>query len=179
MSTSTMAANRLDVSGVCSLQPATHRGARINLPDLAGTDVRSVLDGTQQLERLHGVLGQRGRLGDFISTYWSALFLISETFLRVLKSGLTGWAAVPVLVGDGQPLYLLRISGCAGPVASVPSGRDVGQYLDPDTWDGSDLFLAKNHSRILVTPSAARKLASADLKNLILENAGLLPAGIR
>jgi hypothetical protein len=175
-----MNADSLEVRQVYSLQVASHTAARVDLPDLAGSDVRSVLDGTRPARELAGVTRQRGPYGDLVSTFWAALFLVSDRFVAALSEGLTGWEVSPVTITDGPPLSLLHVFGCSGPIlAQEPITGDIGQYLDPQTWDGSDLFLPKNHNGILLTRQAKDVLAGKRLRNVLFEPAGLLPLKAR
>jgi hypothetical protein len=59
---------------------------------------------------------------------------------------ISGWRSYPVKVQNDQPtnepLALLAVTGRAGPIygaggESQPGMNLIGQYLDPEEWDGS------------------------------------------
>jgi len=136
---------------------------------------RELLTAEVSNSALRGVVRDRGLVGDLIPTYWAAVFTVTLRLVDVLRaSSLTGWRTLPVTVPGPRlpPIFLLQVCGRCGPIRGA-SGRSVGLFLDPRTWDGSDLFLPENEDRILMTARCADALSVARLKNVELSLAGL------
>jgi hypothetical protein len=99
--------------------------------------------------------------GDIIWTTFATSLLVSERVVTLLRdAGFTGWRTYAVdLVGyDGAPIpgyHGLAIHGRCGPIddsksvqvpKQFPGGVFpvwMGMYFDPDSWDGSDLFMSE------------------------------------
>jgi hypothetical protein len=107
----------------------------------------------------------------------SDVVLVSDRFLETLaREGLSGWQAVPIpgLPDLGGPYSLLVITGRGGPAYGsdgirFPGLPALGQFLDPEQWDGSDLFVVDRQVAIYITNAAAQRLARHRLTNLELE----------
>jgi hypothetical protein len=120
---------------------------------------------------------RRGSARDVVRTGWAGVILISQRVVDVLTGeGLTGWQAVSLsdLPDIGRPYFLLVITGRGGPTYGSDGIRftglpELGQFIDPEQWDGSDIFLADNRRTIFVGEEAARRLAGHRLTNLELE----------
>jgi hypothetical protein len=115
--------------------------------------------------------------------------LVSERVITLLRdAGFTGWRTYDVeLVGhDGAPIpgyYGLAIHGRCGPIdysksEEIPtitpggvSSHWFGLYFDPDTWDGSDLFMPEGTSGwIFVVDDVKRAFEKAKIKNVEFTN---------
>jgi hypothetical protein len=117
------------------------------------------------------------RVGDLVGTGWAGLYLASSTFQAALKrfSGWKTFAIEPVRAAERMNGFDgLAITGRFGPINEIwedpaISGR-FGMYVDPETWDGSDVFTARNRTGIYVTEAVADALAERDLTNVLLEH---------
>lgn len=174
----------LDVERLERLQEGRGR-LRIHVDEPAGLSVSARLTAREILTRTStkvvGRVGAKGPLTDIVGTYWG-VYLMSDRMVSFLtEHRVSGWRPVPVEIESDLalgPLWLLVITGTAGPIYGINEARRqglpaLGQYLDPAEWDGSDLFVPANTSEILVTSSCAELLKRARLRNLRLEPAGL------
>ena len=102
-----------------------------------------------------------GTPGDVIWTTSAAPVVVHARVVALLREhAFTGWATYPVTVaaksGDLHPDYFgLAITGRCGPIdlarsavalVEYPGGwvpHFEGHYFDPDSWDGSDLFMER------------------------------------
>jgi len=103
------------------------------------------------------------------------MFLLSDRVVQVLKeSGLSGWVGLRA-EARGNPslpvLFLLQVTGRCGPIFVGVNG--IGQYLDPETIDGSDFFVPANEARVFLSPRAGEILSAASLRNVEVRLAGL------
>jgi hypothetical protein len=130
-------------------------------------------------------VGQAGKVGDLIGTFWPSLYVVTERFRKFIAGAqLTGWHAYPLdrTGPDLQPpLWVLGISGRSGPVFKGDAARqrgwyEIGHYLDPSQWDGSDMFRPSNEGTPLLTARAAKTISDVGLRNVALEPAGLSAA---
>jgi hypothetical protein len=177
MSTSEM----LDVARVRTVQVRGHQGLRVDL--LTNHPAENLIRGEFPEPSLSGVVRENGNLTDLVSTFWAAVFLVSDHFKATLeKYQLSGWRTIPVSLSssvDVGTLWLLTVHGTCGHLYGTDGyaipGVHVGNFLDPAQWDGSDIFLADNHSAIFVTPRCADTLQAVGLANLELRNEGLEP----
>lgn len=126
---------------------------------------------------------------DVLGTTYGVLTLISEKFRSVLQdSGFTGWATFPVaVVVDGSPLpgyHGLAVTGRCGAIDDdlservivpppVPGGAAMphlrGLCWSPESWDGSDLFMAENYSGVFVVERVKQALEAAEITNVAFE----------
>lgn len=123
---------------------------------------------------------------DFVGTTLTTPVLISERTKSVMESeGITGWVSNPCLVvsrdGDDYNYHLLGITGRSGPmqydkseifVKNLPGGPANylrGMYFDPETWDGSDLFLAGNSLIKVATDRLKKALDINKVGNVTLD----------
>jgi hypothetical protein len=154
---------------------------RIQVPVPSSVSMHQLL--TEGLPgRVRGRVLAKGPMSDLVGTYWGIVYLVSEKMVTVLsESGMTGWRVTPVEIADGQPirrLSLLTVTGRCGPIYGQ-SGvwreglPQLGQFLEPESWDGSDLFVPDNENGILLTPRCASVLRRARLRNLRLTPAGI------
>jgi hypothetical protein len=155
---------------------------RLDLPVRSDNDrlLDAVYDGPVPIDAL---VEHDGKVGDLVGTLWAALFLMSNRFVQVLEqNAITGWRGYDsVMKGRGPTTAwrILGVTGRSGPVRTPTGGtaglQPLGHYLDPQEWDGSDLFHPGSEGTILVTARAAEALEEAHLKNVVLEPAGLEP----
>ena len=119
--------------------------------------------------------------------------LVSQAFIDALESnGITGWSTYPVrLFGKADQelpgYYGLAVTGRSGPADKSRSRvvrhrradgslvvrsdgsivkRRYGWFIDPETWDGMDLFVVGTTRAICVTVAAKEKLEAAGLTGL-------------
>lgn len=118
---------------------------------------------------------------------------VSQAFVDALESnGITGWSIYPVrLFGKADHelpgYYGLAVTGRSGPADESRSRvvghrradgslvvrsdgstvkRRYGWFIDPETWDGMDLFVVGTTRAICVTVAAKEKLEAAGLTGL-------------
>ena len=112
-----------------------------------------------------------GKPRDVIGTT-EMLCLVSERVIKVLRENeFTGWTTYPVEIhGKGGSLvegyHGFAVTGRCGPIdwcrgkkvrrpPRVPGGKPcnvwIGMYFDPDSWDGSDVFVPKDTLYTIVT----------------------------
>lgn len=127
----------------------------------------------------------RKKPGDVIWTTLAIPVLVSERLITILRdAGFQGFGTYAVnLVGhDGVPIpgyHGLSIHGRCGPIDEskavqvpriYPGGVFpvwLGMYFDPDTWDGSDLFMPDDPpGAIFVTEEVKRAFEKAKIKNV-------------
>jgi hypothetical protein len=123
--------------------------------------------------------------------FWTSAvvpLIVSQRFIDVLlENRFTGWDTYPVKVhakgGELVPGYHgLCISGRCGPVLwekseviykDYPGSRFPcykGEYFDPDTWDGSDLFMRTTFTGVMyVLEPVKNALTRAKIRNLLFE----------
>ena len=128
---------------------------------------------------------ESGPRGDLVGTFWAHVFVMSPRMTRALEElRLSGWRSYPVQVQSDHrtddSLALLAVTGRAGPIYGVggesrPGMNPIGQYLDPEECDGSDIFLPANRHSIHLAGPAADRIARLGLRNVDLEPAGLEP----
>jgi hypothetical protein len=120
---------------------------------------------------------QGSRLGDLVGTGWVNLYLASPALQAALKP-FTGWSTFAVndsATNSGLDPHFagLTIVGRIGPIEEIWDDPAVpgrfGMYVDPQSWDGSDVFVADNRNAIYVTEDVADALMDRQLKNVVLE----------
>jgi hypothetical protein len=163
----------LDLSNVWQLHtPMPAWGlAELRLP--AGWNAQALLDGARppQSDAVHvvGFADEVSDVGDVVATGWASLVLISPATQAALAP-FVGWNAVPV-VGSEPRLRgyaLLGITGRVGPVTRPDSG--LGMFLNPTTWDGSDIFKPENRRGVWMIERVARSLSAKKLSGLEVEH---------
>lgn len=126
--------------------------------------------------------------GDIIWTTFSVSLMVSDRVVDLLRDvGFTGWRTYAVdLVGhDGAPIpgyHGLAIHGRCGPIddsksvqvpKQFPGGMFpvwTGMYFDPDTWDGSDLFMSEDgKGSKFVVEDVKRAFQKAKIRNVQFE----------
>lgn len=127
----------------------------------------------------------RKKPGDVIWTTLAIPVLVSERLVTILRNaGFHGFSTYAVnLVGhDGAPIpgyHGLSIYGRCGPIDEskavqvpriFPGGVFpvwLGMYFDPDTWDGSDLFMPDDpKGAIFITNDVKQAFEKARIKNV-------------
>lgn len=182
---------RLDTSSLFMLKdPLINRYPRLttrgSLPSKA--DAVALFKGEQQLEsplRLYAYMGG-SQPADVLWTGLIPLVAVSDRFIQILRdNGYTGWATYPVEIfghkGEAIKGYHgLAITGRAAidegkanlivEESPVPGGRPamVRQYyfVEPSSWDGSDLFLAGTTTHICILQSVKKALEKARIRNV-------------
>lgn len=122
---------------------------------------------------------------DVIGATYAVILLVSERVVNMLQdAGFTGWSTYDVnLLGhDGMPIpgyYGFAVCGRCGPIDEskaveipriCPGGVFpgwFGMYFDPDTWDGSDIFMPDHPlGAIFLTEDVKRAFEKAKIKNV-------------
>jgi hypothetical protein len=172
-------AHSLEVSEVRRLTSRRYDGLRVSITG-EGITARGLVTGDFGNQPPVGIVRQPGHPRDLVGTYWAGVYLISEHFHQSLRDiGASGWFATPIQVdGVQSQLRLLSISGRCGPMFGVggdpyPGIPDIGTFIDPARWDGSDFFMADNNHEILIVSATAKRLRELRLSNVVLEEAGL------
>jgi hypothetical protein len=179
----------LGVAELKQLQLRSHEWLRLDLE--VGSNVRpaQLLRGENVgIAEISAAVKQSGPVGDLIGTFWATVYVITSRFRDALeKSEINGWRAHPITLRSPRQIdsevSLLVVTGRAGPVFGaggiVREDLDpVGQYLDINDWDGSEIFVPANRNVILLTERAAQALQAARLRNVVLEPAGFIPAPV-
>ena len=108
-----------------------------------------------------------------------ALLLVSNAFTDALGAArCTGWDSIPVSLETvgGKPLghqRLLLVTGVSGPLMHGTTPTDptrprwaIGSTFDPESWDGSDLFLPGPSLGAVFSQRARDALVAAKLKGM-------------
>lgn len=128
-----------------------------------------------------------GKPRDLISTTYVTLKLYSDRVIEILKDhGFSGWKTYPVEVYGKKGVRIdgyhgLAVTGRCGEIdwsrgrkerrpAPVPGGSAydvwIGMYFDPETWDGSDLFVPEGMTCTIVTEAVKDALTAAKVSNI-------------
>ena len=129
----------------------------------------------------------RAKPVDVVWTTWATPMLISERVVQILRDHeFTGWDVFPMPLrdkaGELHPgFYFLQVHGRCGPrdpskgepfQEKYPAGWFPalrGLYFDPDTWDGSDIFLPERTAFKVITEPVKRALVRAKVKNVVFK----------
>jgi hypothetical protein len=108
------------------------------------------------------------RFGDAVGTGWASVLLISPAVQGVLAP-FTGWSGVSIAATDDRlnGYVVLAINGRLGQVSEEPGG--LGLFVDPDTWDGSQIFKPENRRGIWMIGGPASALRRAKCKGVSIE----------
>lgn len=124
---------------------------------------------------------------DLVGTTYAVLFLVSDRFIRVLhQSRFTGWGTFSVdlegvegITPDGHRGFV--VTGRCGPIMDelsqsvivpppVPGGRSSRQLrglcFQPETWDGSDVFMPESGGWVFVVEEVKDALEAAGMTNV-------------
>jgi hypothetical protein len=179
---------RLDLARVYALSDRDLPGAMVvrGLGD-SMLDPRKLLRGVARPQRplaLEPALGTKPL--DLVVGTDIATKLISEATIEVLRSfGCTGWATYPVEFRDRQGKQVhgfhgFSVRGRCGPLdpsdrrewqpPRVPGGPSyeawVGLSFSPSSWDGSDMFMARDQTLFVFATERVRDaIQSAKLRN--------------
>lgn len=181
----------LDLSDLCRITQKNRHGQvslRLHAPKVGHKT--ELMDGTYSgLEPIPVEILEGGRVDDLVGTGYAGLHLVTSRFRDALiTNNLTGWILKPTTMSGSrlrEELWLLSVVGRSGPVYTV-GGKwlshldPMGQYIDPEEWDGSDFFmgtvedfrrpeLVPAGGPSLLTGRAARILAEAKLSNVGFE----------
>jgi len=161
----------LNLDDVWQINPPADRWGHVHLQLPAGVRGPAILDGSllnlsQPLPTR--VIENAARFGDLIGTGWAGGFLISPAAQAVLAL-FTGWIGMSIAASDDRlkGYQLLAVTGRIGKVSEYP-GR-LGLFVDPSTWDGSDIFKPENQRGIRMVGSAAAALRKARLRGVDVE----------
>jgi hypothetical protein len=129
-----------------------------------------------------------GRIYDVLPTTNSGIYLVSIKFISVLESNhFSGWATNSIKAYDKDNnridnYYVFKVKGKAGPHDKSMSedimiqypGRSVlgkkGLYFEPETYDGSDIFILKNSLHIIMHFKVKECLEKAKITNAEFTN---------
>lgn len=124
---------------------------------------------------------------DVIGTGSPELLLLSCRVLQVLRdSRVTGWKSFPVEIrgSKGEPIRGyegLIVTGRCGAVdwsmgkyarmppripSSNPYDAWIGMYFDPESWDGSDLFMPEGTAYIIAVERVKTAVEQAEITNV-------------
>lgn len=127
-----------------------------------------------------------GNPKDLLGTGFASLILLCDRVIEILRAGgYSGWTTYPIELyekkGERMEGYHgFGVTGRCGPVLwekgkkirkppPVPKGQGydawLGLYFDPDTWDGSDVFMPKDSTAIIVIEPIMQALTRAKVKN--------------
>jgi hypothetical protein len=152
------------------------------------SDAHALARGEERPRKPIEFVRDEGRIAcDLVGTTHGRPVLVSDQFVSVLKeNGFTGWETFPARLfhTDGSEIegyHGLAVTGRAGPIDDslseeiiipppVPQGRARrglrGACFQPETWDGSDVFVTGGSSAITVTEPVKRVLEKACLTNI-------------
>jgi len=123
------------------------------------------------------------RVYDVIPSSYPGIYLISRKFVNVLETNnFTGWKTYSARVYDKEnkrvkDYYGFRICGKCGPhiesmskdvMVEFPAGEFPGKkglFFDPKTYDGSDIFLLKKSTHIIMHYKVKNALEKANITN--------------
>ena len=121
---------------------------------------------------------------DIIWTGHVVIHLFADRVVELMRrEGFTGWSTYPVEVrgkdGTVFPGYHgMSFPGRCGPIENarstivheqMPGGVfpfHKGMFFDPDTWDGSDLFMPASYVGVFVTEAVKQAFEKAKVKNV-------------
>lgn len=129
---------------------------------------------------------------DLVGTTLAIPLIVSDHLIEVLrKNDFTGWSTYPIEIVCDDDIRIegfcgLAISGRCGPIDDslsqevlieppVPEGNVCrglrGICFEPNTWDGSDFFMAPNYHGKFVTHEVKNALTREAIQNALLEQA--------
>lgn len=113
-------------------------------------------------------------------------FVVSGKIIDALtENNITGWKATSVRIAGKEDLryYVLMITGRCGPVDYAKSERIIqkspggidcpyirGLYFEPESWDGTDIFVADNVSWIFCTGKVKKVIERIKATNISFES---------
>lgn len=146
-----------------------YRAEFVEPPPTEISNMVAILRGTQPPRWVFFRRSSGGAPADVIWTEISFVFLVSERVVTALESaGLSGWTAYPVDVSDiaDARYFGLAIRGRCG-ASQYSSGS--GLRIDPETWDGSDVFMPDDESALIfLSEQGARVFREARVKNIMI-----------
>jgi len=131
-----------------------------------------------------------GKPRDLVGTGYGTMILLSSRVVGILREKeFTGWTTYPVEVygkrGERIDGYHgFAVTGRCGPVhwnkarrerrpPPVPNGCGydvlVGAYISPRSWDGTDIFMPKGTTYIIVLEPVMQALTKAKVSNIGFE----------
>ena len=132
-----------------------------------------------------------GKPRDLVATAYGTVDLLSDRVIQIFRDGgYTGWTTFPVEVygKHGERIegyHGFAVTGRCGPIVwskgkkvrkppPVPWGQSydawVGMYFDPDSWDGSDIFLPEACASTIVVEKVMLALTKAKVTNIKFES---------
>lgn len=113
-------------------------------------------------------------------------FLVSDKIVDAIsRNNITGWKATPVRIAGKEDLkyYILMVTGrcgfvdynkCKKIIKKTPGGEDwpflQGLFFEPESWDGTDIFVAENVAFIFCTEKVKKVIKQIKATNVSFEN---------
>ncbi|MFN8149665.1 MAG: hypothetical protein U0R24_00875 [Solirubrobacterales bacterium] len=189
VSTSASNAARLDCAAAFALSEEFNRNAlRLSSRELLHNDLALLRGEVQPSEPIEFVRDEGSDARDWVGTTYATLQLVSPKFLRLLdEHGFTGWTTFPVELALDISQALegyrgLAITGRCGRIEEemseritlpppVPQGHSRpglrGLCFEPDSWDGSDLFMPEDSAWVLATEQVIGALKYAGIVGVV------------
>lgn len=154
--------------------------------------VESLVSGENAVNKFPITFKQQSgsKLFDLLDTGWVGLFLVSQRIAEIIEMNqLTGYRLFEIELYTKKEdkvsgYFGLSIVGRSGPLKynvnsiiekrTVPNGPTskfyVGQYIDANTWDGSDFFLSEGNKGIKCSQNVVEKLSKVKLTHIYFED---------
>jgi hypothetical protein len=180
--------NGVDFSRTYEMDHAFRPGVfHFEVISVIGNSEAILKGGEQPLGELEFRAMKGSRPADVMGTTLLSLRLVSQRFADLLLDNrFTGWHTHPVNLYDKkgnsiEGYQCLVVTGRAGPIdrsrshirldpPPVPQGAptyvEVGMYYDPDSWDGSDIFIPQSTTAICVAERVKDAVEKAGLTNV-------------
>jgi hypothetical protein len=180
----------MDFSKLYLLGDAFIRGALRVSPGLGIDDMAIARAESLPLQPLVCRHHMGGKPRDLVGTSYATLDLLSDRVIQIFRDGgYTGWTTFPVeMFGKrGERIegyHGFAVTGRCGPVIwakgkkvrkppRVPWGQSydawAGMYFDPDSWDGSDIFVPEATAYTIVVEKVMLALTKAKVTNIKFE----------
>lgn len=152
--------------------------------DIGREDALTFMRGTGTARGLSARWAMGGKVpSDFVGTTLATPVMISQRVVDLMQAErFTGWVTSPCRVfgrgGEQYDYHLLGITGRCGPMRyersevfrkMLPGGPTNylrGMYFDPETWDGSDFFLAGKTVVKIVTKRVQQAFRKHKIRNV-------------
>ena len=183
----------MDFNDIYLMREAFTRGALRVRPVSAIESPFALTDGSCSVECPVIFCRDEGRHAyDVVGTTFAAVKLFSKRFFDALSAnGVTGWRTFEAQIegageqvrdsytglvvtgrcGRLQPHRSSTVIGLPAAPGGKPKQLYVGLFFDPDSWDGSDMFLPSGTALTFVTQRVKYVLEAAAVSNLSLTSA--------